>query len=60
MEELVAEEAEVGHGRGVASSSQKLSYSQQDALGTDTLIARITGDVNQVQSGLNLALRLLL
>ena len=37
-----------------------LSYSEQDVIGTATLITRMTSDVNQVQSGLNLALRLLL
>ena len=37
-----------------------LSYSDQDRMGTATLITRMTSDVNQVQSGLNLALRLLL
>ncbi len=36
------------------------SYAQLDALGQDTLITRMTSDVNQVQTGLNLALRLLL
>ena len=39
---------------------QKLSYTQQDQQGVDTLITRMTSDINQVQSGLNLALRLLL
>ena len=39
---------------------QTFSYKEIDTLGTDTLITRITSDVNQVQSGLNLALRLLL
>ncbi len=38
----------------------KLSYSQMDMLGTSTMIARMTSDANQVQQGLNLALRLLL
>lgn len=38
----------------------RLSYSEIDKLGTATLITRMTSDVNQVQSGLNLALRLLL
>lgn len=37
-----------------------LSYNEQDKIGTATLITRMTSDVNQVQSGLNLALRLLL
>lgn len=39
---------------------QSLSYSKLDTQGTGTLIARVTGDINQVQSGMNLALRLLL
>jgi ABC-type multidrug transport system fused ATPase/permease subunit len=39
---------------------QQLSYRELDALGTDTLITRMTSDINQVQNGLNLALRLLL
>ncbi len=38
----------------------KLSYSQLDALGTSTMITRMTSDINQVQSGVNLTLRLLL
>lgn len=39
---------------------QDLSYRELDALGTDTLIMRMTSDANQIQNGLNLALRLLL
>ena len=39
---------------------QGLSYSELDTLGADTLITRMTSDVNQVQNGMNLALRLLL
>ena len=39
---------------------QDLSYSQIDRIGTDTLITRMTSDVNQVQNGINLTLRLLL
>ena len=39
---------------------QLLSYRELDTLGTDTLITRMTSDINQVQNGLNLALRLLL
>lgn len=42
------------------SHINSLSYSEQDVIGTSTLITRMTSDVNQVQSGLNLALRLLL
>lgn len=39
---------------------QKLSYAQLDEQGTSTLITRMTSDMNQVQSGVNLTLRLLL
>lgn len=38
----------------------RLSYSQLDKMGTSTLITRLTGDMNQVQTGVNLTLRLLL
>ena len=38
----------------------KLSYSQLDEMGASTLITRLTGDVNQVQSGVNLTFRLVL
>ena len=37
-----------------------LSYSQIDRLGTSTMITRMTADINQVQNGVNLTLRLLL
>ena len=37
-----------------------LSYSQTDTLGTSTMITRMTSDINQVQNGVNLTLRLLL
>mgnify|MGYP005756631823 CR=1 FL=1 len=39
---------------------QSLSHSEIDTLGTSTLITRMTSDVNQVQSGVNLVLRLFL
>lgn len=39
---------------------QKLSYSKMDRIGTSTLITRMTSDINQVQSGVNLVLRLFL
>ncbi len=42
------------------SHIQTLSYAENDRLGTSTLITRLTGDTAQVQSGVNLALRLLL
>lgn len=38
----------------------KFSYAQTDGVGTSTLITRLTGDVNQVQSAVNFTLRLLL
>lgn len=38
----------------------KLSYQEIDTIGTATLITRITSDANQVQSGVNLFLRLFL
>lgn len=42
------------------SHIQKLSYSRLDTAGTSTLITRMTSDVNQVQSGVNMFLRLFL
>lgn len=39
---------------------QNFSYTELDRLGTDTLITRLTGDINQVQNGVNMGLRLLL
>ena len=39
---------------------QKLSFTELDTLGTDTLITRLTDDINQVQNGLNMGLRLIL
>ena len=38
----------------------KLSYSQLDSLGAPTLTTRLSGDINQVQTGTNLTLRLVL
>ena len=37
-----------------------LSYTQMDQLGASTMVTRMTADVNQVQNGVNLTLRLLL
>ncbi len=37
---------------------QKFSYSDTDKLGTSTLITRMTGDINSVQTGINMFLRL--
>ena len=39
---------------------QSFSYTELDRLGTSTLITRLSDDVNQVQTGLNMGLRLLL
>ena len=39
---------------------QSLSFSELDTLGVSTLITRMTSDVNQVQNGLNMFLRLFL
>lgn len=39
---------------------QSLSYTEIDQVGTSTLITRLTSDINQVQSGVNMTLRLLL
>ena len=39
---------------------QRLSYREIDTLGSATMITRMTSDVNQLQNGVNLALRLLL
>ena len=39
---------------------QTLSFTELDTIGSDTLITRLTDDVNQVQNGLNMGLRLLL
>ena len=42
------------------SHIQGLSYTELDTIGTSTLITRMTSDVNQIQNGVNLTLRLLL
>lgn len=39
---------------------QKLGFSEIDTIGSSTLITRMTSDINQVQNGLNLFLRLFL
>lgn len=39
---------------------QSMSYTSIDEMGTATMITRMTSDVNQVQSGVNMTLRLLL
>ena len=39
---------------------QSLSFSEMDTIGTSTLITRMTSDINQVQNGVNMTLRLFL
>ena len=39
---------------------QSLSFSSAEKIGTDTLITRLTSDINQTQTGINMGLRLLL
>lgn len=46
--------------KSLFSHIQHLSFSKMDTIGTSTLITRMTSDVNQVQSGVNLVLRLFL
>ena len=59
-----AARAAVGFATGVRgalfSHIQKLSYTEIDTLGTSTMITRMTSDVNQAQSGVNMTLRLFL
>lgn len=42
------------------SHIESLSFSEMDTIGTSTLITRMTSDINQVQSGVNMVLRLFL
>lgn len=42
------------------SHIQSLSYTELDEIGTSTLITRMTSDMNQIQNGVNLTLRLLM
>ena len=39
---------------------QRFSFTELDTLGADTMITRLTTDINQVQTGVNMGLRLLL
>lgn len=59
-----AARAAVGMGTGLRSDLfahiGALSYTEIDTVGTSTLITRMTSDINQVQNGVNMALRLLL
>lgn len=59
-----AAKAAVGFGTGLRHALfrhiQRLSFDEVDRIGTNTLITRLTSDCNTVQSGVNMALRLLL
>lgn len=59
-----ASKAAAGFGTGLRDAFyehiNQFSYRELDAIGTSTLITRITSDINQIQSGVNLVLRLLL
>ena len=46
--------------QAIFNKIQSLSFAQLDEIGTSSLITKITSDVNQIQTGTNLALRLLL
>ena len=45
---------------GLFEHIQKFTFTEMDQLGTSTLITRMTSDINQIQSGVNLILRLFL
>ncbi|MBE6600935.1 MAG: ABC transporter ATP-binding protein [Ruminococcaceae bacterium] len=59
-----AARAAVGFSAGIRrdlfAHIQKLSYAETDSVGVSTLITRMTSDINQLQSGVNMTLRLLL
>ncbi len=59
-----AAKAAVGFATGLRSALfshiQKLSYSETDRIGTSTLITRMSSDINQLQNGVNMVLRLFL
>ncbi len=59
-----AAKASVGFGTALRhdlfAHLQSLSYGEIDTIGTSTMITRMTSDINQVQSGVNLFLRLFL
>lgn len=46
--------------RDLFAHVQRINYTETDRIGTSTLITRMTSDVNQIQSAINLTLRLLL
>lgn len=57
-----AAKAAVGFGtelrKDLYAHIHKLSYAELDTIGTSTLITRMSTDINQIQSGVNLVLRL--
>ena len=59
-----AAKAAVGTATSIRSSLfrhiQSLGYTELDKMGTETLITRMTSDINQVQNGINMVLRLFL
>ncbi len=59
-----AAKASVGFATNIRSALfskiQSMSFTELDSAGTSTLITRMTSDINQVQSGMNLTLRLFL
>lgn len=59
-----AAKAAVGFGTGLRATLfrnlESLSFRDLDGLGSSTMITRLTSDINQVQSGVNLVLRLFL
>mgnify|MGYP002801167210 CR=1 FL=1 len=59
-----AAKAASGFGTGVRHALfehiQRFTFSEMDTIGSSTLITRMTSDINQVQSGVNLVLRLFL
>lgn len=59
-----AAKASVGFGKSVRKDLfahiNALSYTELDTAGTSTLITRMTNDINQMQSGVNMFLRLFL
>lgn len=62
--QFFAAKASMGFGTALRSALFRhvgnLSYAELDEVGTPSLITRLTGDVNQAQSGVNLGLRLFL
>ena len=63
-EQYFAAKAATGVGTGIRHGLfehiQKFTFTEMDQLGTSTLITRMTSDINQIQSGVNLVLRLFL